>query len=141
MKSVKYLFLVLSLLLFLWGCSEEPAPTTAPTVPAGTTQPATEPPASPEQLYANAIDTLRAAESWSFSAEGIKTIDIAGEGFEEEWNQTVTAGQDGVIKRSDSVNYCSGRAATPLPRTAARCSLFLHRWKHRPGPYPRQRSL
>lgn len=104
MKILKTLCLVLCLGLCLCGCQKDPAPPQT-TAPAPTQAPTTEAAADPRLLYQQAADAFTAADSWTVVLTRIRTLDLAGEVLTEEWSQTVTLGPDGVIQRSDSIDY------------------------------------
>lgn len=103
MKYLRFLILILCAALCLAACGQEPAPTTVPTEPPVTTAP-TEPPFDPVAAYADAVAALEESGTYQLRITRTKNIDVAGETFTEEWEQTLTR-SGGIIKTGSTVNY------------------------------------
>lgn len=104
MKYWKLLCLVLCAAVCLAACGDTPAPTTEATQPPETTQAPTEPPFDPVAAYADAVAALEESGTYQLQITRTKDIDVAGETFTEEWEQTVTR-SGGIIKTASTVNY------------------------------------
>lgn len=107
MKQTRILSLLLCLLLMLSlaACdTQNPAPSTAaPTLPPETTVP-TEPPLDPLALYADAVAALEASEQYSLTVTRVKTVQLAGETFTEDYKQSVSR-SGSIFKASNTITY------------------------------------